>query len=256
MEPASGSWRRVGPDRSAVSLDDALDGGQADPAPRKALLVMQSLVQIEQAIHVAHVEADAVVRNTEDPATLRVGGRVQFDRWLRDRCSVFPGVAQQVLENDPQQGRITVRLQVLADSHLDAARRLVSRKGLDHFVGDASQVHGDGGQRLEGEARKLEHGVDHVAHARAAGQDVCQIFARRRVELRRMILQQESGEAVHGPQRRAQVVRDAARKSLGLARELFEPAGSIGEVRAQRLLGLRACTQCGDLRFGGIQSQH
>src|SRR5438093_1586472 len=51
----------VGPDASAVALDDALHDGQADSGPLVLLGPVQPLEDAEQLVGVAHVEADPVV---------------------------------------------------------------------------------------------------------------------------------------------------------------------------------------------------
>src|SRR5262245_41774138 len=51
----------LGPNPAAVTVDDPLDGREADTCAVVVLSVMKSLEHAKQLIHVAHVEAGSVV---------------------------------------------------------------------------------------------------------------------------------------------------------------------------------------------------
>ena len=54
------------PDASAVTLDDSLDGGEADACTGKLRLRMEALEGLEEACRIRGIEACAVVADEED----------------------------------------------------------------------------------------------------------------------------------------------------------------------------------------------
>src|SRR5262245_32973146 len=53
--------RGLGPHAATMTVDHALDDGQADPGPGKLVHGVQALERTEELARVVHVEADAVV---------------------------------------------------------------------------------------------------------------------------------------------------------------------------------------------------
>src|SRR5439155_21629977 len=73
----------LGPDSSAVPMDDALDGGEADPGARKVGRRVQALEGPEQLRGDARVVPGAVVTHEEGGFAVGVFRRAHFDGRLR-----------------------------------------------------------------------------------------------------------------------------------------------------------------------------
>src|SRR5450755_2866191 len=105
-----------GPDAPAVPVDDALHGGEADAGALELELAVQPLKGAEELVGVLHVEAGAVVANEESAA--EPAKRDQRGRILGGE---LPGVAEEVLQGNPEQARVAVGHQVRLELDLHLA---------------------------------------------------------------------------------------------------------------------------------------
>src|SRR3990170_8060018 len=94
--------RSFRPHVAAVTAEDTLDGGQADPGARELTLSVQPLKGSEQMAGVARVESRSIVTNEIDlaaiaqfPAELDAGGIVGR--------GIFPGIVEEVLHHHLEQ---------------------------------------------------------------------------------------------------------------------------------------------------------
>src|SRR5256714_6544645 len=103
-----------GPDPSAVTVDDTLDGGEADARALELVPAVETLERAEQLSGVCHVEARAVVADEVDGlAPLALPTESDLRRVaLRGE---LPSVAQKVREHDFQQALVAARLKPVFD---------------------------------------------------------------------------------------------------------------------------------------------
>src|SRR5256885_193341 len=85
----------LGPAPAAMSVDDALHGGQAQAVPGKLVRAMQAMEHAEEFVLVAHVKADAVVAHEIDNAFLGLA-RADADEGGLARGAELERVVQQV----------------------------------------------------------------------------------------------------------------------------------------------------------------
>src|SRR6185295_5900619 len=93
------------PDASAVTVDDALNVGQADAGAFKIAGAMQPLEDAEKFVGVLHVEAGSVVPDKEDPVLVGglLGRASDLDAGLFPLAGVFDGVADEIGEDLAQE---------------------------------------------------------------------------------------------------------------------------------------------------------
>src|SRR5450755_4005838 len=92
----------LGPGPTAVAMDNASHRGQANPGARELGRYMQPLKGSEQLANVGHVEAGAVIADEIDRRSVALRN-ADFDPRQHFVHRKFPGVAEQILEHDPQQ---------------------------------------------------------------------------------------------------------------------------------------------------------
>src|ERR1041385_2841704 len=85
------------PDLAAVPVDDALDGGQANPGAFELSVAVKPLEGAEKFFGVLHVEARAVVLHEEDALAVLVDG-AELDLAVGPLRREFPGVADEVAQ--------------------------------------------------------------------------------------------------------------------------------------------------------------
>jgi hypothetical protein len=126
----------VRPDRAAVAMHGADDGGQTDSAAGELALAVKPMEGAEQRLGVRHLEAGAVVghevhrhavlldRPEPNPRVIRLGRELE-------------GVAQQVLQHALHEPAIPVGDQPILDLDLDLAVRLDAAEFGDDLCGQA-----------------------------------------------------------------------------------------------------------------------
>src|SRR3954451_16663011 len=90
---------RFHPDASVVLLDDPLADRETDTRTRD-IATVQSFEDAEDLLCVFHMEADAIVGDTNDPL-MPLQRRVDLDSG-RIACAVLYGVGDQILEQLPE----------------------------------------------------------------------------------------------------------------------------------------------------------
>src|SRR6266508_366386 len=128
--------RRFGVNIAAVAADDSLDGGQAEARAREVPLGMQSLERREQLVRIRHVEPCAVVAHEKyslhrcsGPCLgggvwrLPAGDSRRHNSKLNPRLLSFrgelPRIAEQVLQRQPQQLRVSHGLETGGHDRFD-----------------------------------------------------------------------------------------------------------------------------------------
>ena len=102
------SHRPLGPHPPAVAVDDALDVGEPDARALELGAAVQALEDAEEPVHVAHVETYAVVSDRKDDL-MAVAGCANFDSGPTIRAGVLEGIADEVLEHEPHELRVSLR---------------------------------------------------------------------------------------------------------------------------------------------------
>jgi hypothetical protein len=120
-------------------MEDPLYGDQADARPLELRLCVEPLEGGEQLRGVGHVEPDAVVLDAEDALTVRLAGTEGDDR-LGPRARELPGVPEQVLQHDPEELRVTPRLEPWCDLPGDPPRRVAVAELSRDGAGQLAQI--------------------------------------------------------------------------------------------------------------------
>src|SRR5205807_4318783 len=107
---------RLSPNTAAVAGDDSLSGCQADPMACKFRLQMQSLKGCEELVGVGHVESSAIVSDAID-SLAPVVRLPELDAGDWPLGCIFPGVSQQVLENNGQQPGVPAAAESRSNFH-------------------------------------------------------------------------------------------------------------------------------------------
>ena len=193
------------PDAALVTMQDALTQGQPNPGAFKLILAMQPLEHPEQLVGVGHVEAGAVVLDAVDrfaPYRLPRHRDVGYGAIARE----LDRIADQVDPHLPQHGGIAFGLRQLAAAEFDLALRLGGQQVRGHPPGQGLHVHRLDLQLPAPQAREAQQIVDQLAHALGVVAHHLQQPPALVIELVAVGLEQLVAEAIHGPQRGAQIV--------------------------------------------------
>src|SRR5256714_1303660 len=159
----------LGPGATPVTIDDALDGGEAYPSALELVAAVETLERAEQLAGVRHVEARAVVADEVDClATLLLPPESDLRRVaLRGE---LPGVAQKVDEHDFQQSLVAARREPVLDVDRHRPLAIALAQLSDDRARELAQVDGLAAHLGSGDARELQHVVNQLGHllARAA----------------------------------------------------------------------------------------
>ena len=211
---------------------------------------MQALERREQLVAECGVEADAVV---DDLERRRGGVRDPFDadpRWLAVARELHR-VADQVAEHLAQQHGIGLGDAEWAGGDLVLGAFAVGTKFGEHFAHHGVDVDAAARQRVPAEPREPQQRVDQLAHVAAAAADHAEQAVAFGGQVGGMVLCEHAGEAVDGPQRRTQVVRDREAERFHLAVCEFEFRRALGDPRLQGRVGVGQLACAGDDEFLG-----
>src|SRR5439155_19198744 len=123
---------RLGPDPAAMSVDDALHGGQTQTVPDKLLRAMETMEHAEEFVLVAHVKADAVVAHEIDNAFLGLA-RADADKGGSARRAELERVVQQVGPDLAQEHRVADGFGQRADLEVRVGLRMGGAQRV-HYV--------------------------------------------------------------------------------------------------------------------------
>src|SRR5437588_5867355 len=159
----------LGPHPTAVTIDDALDGGEADARAFELVAAVETLERAEQLSGVSHVEARAIVADEVNGLALLALPTESDLRRVALRCEL-PGVAQKVREHDLQQALVAVRFEVVFDADRQRTCGVALPQLCDDRACQLAQAHGLAPHLASRDARKLQHVVNQLRHllARAA----------------------------------------------------------------------------------------
>ena len=185
---------------TALQLDTKIDGIPSD-------VLASALEQAKESVGRAHVEAGAVVTHLEHALPALLHG-AQLDAGPVRLAGVLPGIGQEVLQHQAQQGRVSRDLQTGLDPHLHHPVGLTASQVFHDVSRQLTEVDGLPCKRPGGQLGQCQHGVDHRVHPRCGGQDAIQVVVTNAVELLAVVLLQDPGKTVDHAHGGSQVVRD------------------------------------------------
>src|SRR5205807_785119 len=141
-------------------------------------------------------------------APLRAVEAANLDRRLWPLARVFQGVGKQVDPDLLDEQRVARAGRQTTDAQIRVAESQLAAKLADGVLDQYVHLDGLLLQRLPAEALESEQVIDQAADLLRIGPHVAQIFLAFGGQCGRVVIQQDPREAVDGPQRRAQVVRD------------------------------------------------
>src|SRR6267143_476607 len=131
--------RPLAPHPATVAADDAAHRRQSDSRALELAGGVETLKRPEQLVGVRHVEPGPVVPHVIHRPRL-VPSDPEFDARPGMLGGVLPGVAQQVLEDQAEQSRVTVDLDSRGDDELDLTLRVTVLQVRGDGVGEIAQV--------------------------------------------------------------------------------------------------------------------
>jgi len=97
----------LGPNRAAMPMNDALDGGQANPSAGKLVLTVKPLKCAKQPLNVGHIKARPIIAHKERPlAVCPRSPKLNLGQLAPTR--EFPGIIEQIGQHYAQQLAITL----------------------------------------------------------------------------------------------------------------------------------------------------
>jgi len=116
-----------------VPEDDSFDSREPN-AGAFVVTAMQALKNGKQFIFVGHIKAGAVVFDVEGLFVANSDfAQFNMGEWLL--VCIFPGITQQVLQNNPQQVRISYCFKTGSDRGFYKPLRLGLSERIDNFIG-------------------------------------------------------------------------------------------------------------------------
>src|SRR5256714_1858777 len=192
----------LGPDPAPVTVDDTLDGGEADARALELFVAVETLERAEKLSGVCHVEARAVVADEVNDLALLALPTESYLRRVALRCEL-PGVAQKVREHDLQQALVAARFEVVFDADRQRARGVALPQFCDDRARQLAQAHGLAPHLASRDARELQHVVNQLRHILARAAHLPKVVLAVLVELVLVVFQQRLAEAVDVTERRA-----------------------------------------------------
>ena len=229
--------RRLGPDASALLLEHLSRDGQTGAGSLELLHAHQAVEQLEDAIVVLHVEADAVVADRQPPSPVEARGRDAQARWV-GLAAVLDGVVDQVAQDLHQppfpglqrgEGDVHRHLHVLLlDDQVAVAQ---------NHLDQAAQVDRGGRRRLGVQPRVAQQVLDELVQMGGGREDLGQAEVGAVAQARAMLAIELVCIAGDAAQRRLQVVRHRVGELL----QLLVPRGQLcraGEDPLLQFLGV------------------
>src|SRR6266545_2456312 len=159
--------RPLGPYSAAVASDDPFHGRQTDTMPCKLLFSGDPMEWNEQLFRISHVKARSVIPD-KVYRFLPHRRHPEFDDSFFLLGSKLPRVAEEVIQDRPQQVRIPVGTNPFGDQERDPAPRLGQFQLSSHLVRHRGEVNRFRARFHVGQAGEVEQGVDEPVHTQGA----------------------------------------------------------------------------------------
>ncbi len=190
-----------------MAADDAADIGQADAGAFELFDVVQALEHAEQLVHVAHVEAAAVVAH-EEVVFVVVSLVTNLDHRVFALAGELDRVGQQVLPYQAQHRRIGLDLRQRCERPLHVAAGVVQGQAPAHILGQRGHVQPHTPQRGAPHLREAEQVIHQCSGGLGRFHDRVQESALGIVQALARRAAQQLGIADNVTERSAQVVAD------------------------------------------------
>src|SRR3989442_1147608 len=92
-----------------MTANDPLHGGKSDAGPRELVIGVEALEGAEQLVRVGRIKSRPVIPDKTGYLAFLGLGEAKLDFGIDAVASEFPRVADQVVQDRPQQLRIAVR---------------------------------------------------------------------------------------------------------------------------------------------------
>src|SRR6266704_6040167 len=195
------------PGAPAMPIDDTANIGKSDTGAFEIRGAMEPLEDAKQLVGITWIEADAVIANEDDVFGL-AGAAAELDARDFPRAGIFNGVADQVYEYLPQQGRIGFDFGQFGNEPFDLpATHLLLEVGDDVLdqVGQGQFGFVEFRARGAGKGEQIVNQAAHLFGGIRDGLEVTGRFARQTGGLRG---EKDFNEAFDMAEWRAQVVRN------------------------------------------------
>src|SRR5260370_39171422 len=151
-----------------MTVDDALDDGEADPGAFEFFRGMQTLERSEQPLRVLQIKTHSIVSDEIGTHPLLLAA-TKFDLRLRGLRGEFPCISDQIFERYPEKSLVAFDEDIFLDRKLDGP---LARRGfqlcLDH-PGELGKAHLGAAKVALGHSRESEQSVDQLPHALCGG---------------------------------------------------------------------------------------
>ncbi len=130
-----------GPDAPAMTLDDSLNDGEADPSAFKFLLVVQSLKDAEKSIRISHFKPRSVVPNKVNSFPFLLTA-AYFDKSAGLVAREFVSIREQIDKNLFEQRCISDTIRESSELHLNLPVGLFRWQFSEHLPNQIGDAHG------------------------------------------------------------------------------------------------------------------
>ena len=193
-----------------MQLDDALRRAEAY-AVAFEFSPVKPLEGLEKIVLIGHVEAGAVVLDEE---CRLLPGEAELDKRHRFEGAIFPGVAEEILQQLLEQGVIAHDYQFSLDAAFDLPTRIELLQHAEHRLRQFAQVHPLLPDLRPPDPGRLQQVIDESPHPFRGVDDPAQVILGITGKVPGILLKQNRAETVDVAQRGAQVVRDRVAESL------------------------------------------
>jgi hypothetical protein len=139
-------------------------------------------------------------------------------------------IREQVDPDLPQQRRITLTGWQFPNRDLDLPPLSLAAQAVERLADEAGGVNRLLVEWLTAQPRKSQQIINQTSHLLGVLADDPQVTSRLGRELGRIVFQQNARKAIHGLQRRAQVVRDGAGEGFHLLDGGFQLCGALNDA--------------------------
>src|ERR1017187_317797 len=199
-EPEGGplALRSLRPDAAAVPVDDPLNGCKPDTGAGKLGSGVEALERAEELVGIGHVEADTVVPNEIDRHSVQPLDP-EIHACLGPLRREFEGVAEEVLQDESHELRVSLGRDAFGNMDFDVPTRLAKRELRNHAASHLAQVDVFLPELRARNPGKPKQVVDEVRHAGCGRAHAPERVASRFVEPFSAVLEEDLAEPVDRP---------------------------------------------------------
>src|SRR3989442_1183482 len=125
--------------RAPMPRHDTLNRGQADAGAGELRSSMERLERGEKLLSISGIEPHAVIAYEKSAAVI-LPAQAELDSATRPPDRRLPGIAEQILEDDAEQTRVTVSGHLRLNDELDVPRRVLPEEIVRDGAGEPAQI--------------------------------------------------------------------------------------------------------------------